>query len=288
MFRFFRVFRNLPGLFHYEKMHLLRTPTKAIAFCLATIGFYLLWLLVAPFVCLRPQRQRQWRNFIFRHWARTIVTVLGIKIHTHAIVPATPFFLVSNHLSYLDIVVLAAQMDCVFVAKREVESWPVFGLLSRSMNTIFIDRARAADIPRVNALIAATLQSGQNIVVFPEGTSTMGAEVLPFKPSLLEPAARGNFPVVYASLHYRTPSDETPASLSVCWWGAMTLVPHLWGVFCLSEIEATLTFGAETLRGNDRKELARRLHEAVTTIFTPSTEPGTVRRAVASGLEVVR
>ena len=250
-------------------MHFLSAIIKALAFSLATIGFYLLWLVVAPFACLFAQRQ--WRDFIFRNWARTIVILLGIKIRTNAIVPATPFFLVSNHLSYLDIVVLASQIDCVFIAKREVKDWPVFGWLSRSMNTIFIDRTRAADIPRVNALIAETLQSGQNIVVFPEGTSTAGANVLPFKPSLLEPAARGNFPVAYASIQYRTPPDETPAHLSVCWWSTMTLLPHLWGVFCLPAIEATLTFGAETLQGTDRKELAKRLHEAVSNIFTPST-----------------
>lgn len=258
--------------------------TKAIAFSLATVGFYLLWLILAPAMYFFAKRQ--WRNFIFRNWARTIVKIVGIKIHTNAIVPATPFFLVSNHLSYLDIIVLASQIDCVFIAKREIKSWPVFGLLSRSMDTIFIDRARAADIPRVNALIVETLQSGQNIVVFPEGTSTAGTDVLPFKASLLEPAARGNFPVAYATIHYRTPPEETPAHLSVCWWGTMTLVPHLWGVFCLSAIDATLTFGRETLQGTDRKELANRLHTAVTQIFTPSIEPGTVPRAVASGLDL--
>ncbi len=252
-------------------MPTLSAINKAIAFSLATIGFYLLWLLVAPFVFLFAQPRRRWRNFIFRNWARTIVTVLGIKIRTNAIVPVTPFFLVSNHLSYLDIVVLASQLDCVFIAKREVGDWPVFGWLSRSMNTIFIDRRRTSDIPRVNVLIAETLQRGQNIVVFPEGTSTAGAGVLPFKPGLLEPAARGHFPVAYASISYRTPPNETPAHLSVCWWGAMTLLPHLCGVFQLSWIEATLTFGGETLQGRDRKELANRLHAAVTTIFTPST-----------------
>ncbi len=213
--------------------------------------------------------------------------ILGIKIHTNAIVPATPFFLVSNHLSYIDIIVLASQLDCVFIAKREIKSWPVFGLLSRSMDTIFIDRTRAADIPRVNALIVETLQSQQNIVVFPEGTSTAGTEVWPFKPSLLEPAARGNFPVAYASISYRTPPGDVPAHLSVCWWGKMTLMPHLLGIFRLSAIEATLTFGEETLQGTDRKELAKRLHEAVTTIFMPSTEPDTVPRAVASGWNLV-
>lgn len=252
-------------------MRTLQAITKAIVFSLATCGFYALWLLGFPFVCLFPKPKRAWRNFIFRNWAKTIVALLGIKITTNPILPATPFFLVSNHLSYLDVVVFAAQLDCVFVAKREVSHWPLLGLMCRSMNTIFIDRRRAQDIPRVNALIHETLQSGQNIVLFPEGTSSSGATVLPFKPSLLEPAAKGEFPVAYATISYRTPPDEIPAHQSICWWGEMTFLPHLMGLFRLSRIEATLIFGAERVQETERKLLAQKLHNAVQAIFIPTT-----------------
>ena len=248
-------------------MRTLYVITKAIAFSLATCGFYALWLLGFPFVCFFATPKRQWRNFIFRNWAKTIVAVLGIKIRTNQILLTTPILLVSNHLSYLDVVVFAAQLDCVFVAKSEVARWPLLGLMCRSMNTIFIDRTRSQDIPRVNALIDETLRGGQTIIVFPEGTSSCGASVLPFKPSLLEPVASGHYPVSYASISYRTPPDEVPASHSVCWWGEMTFLPHLSGVFRLSAIEATLTFGTTTIQGNNRKQLAQQLHEAVTKIF---------------------
>jgi 1-acyl-sn-glycerol-3-phosphate acyltransferase len=153
-----------------QRLRILYATIKALAFGVATGGFYALWLLGFPFVCLSAKAKFAWRNFIFRHWAQTIVVVLGIKIKTNQILPATPFILVSNHLSYLDVVIFASQLDCVFVAKSEITSWPVFGLLCRSMNTIFIDRTRHQDIPRVNALIEETLRRGQNIVLFPEGT----------------------------------------------------------------------------------------------------------------------
>lgn len=244
---------------------------KAVAFSLATCGFYALWLLGFPFVCLAAKRSWAWRNFIFRNWAKTIVALLGIKVRTNAILPTTPFFLVSNHLSYLDVVVIAAQLDCVFVAKKEVSGWPVLGLMCRSMRTIFIDRKHPQDIPRANALINETMRHGQSIVLFPEGTSSCGATVMPFKPSLLEPAANGGYPVAYAAIHYRTPPDEVPASQSICWWGAMTFVPHLAGVFRLSRIDATLKFGAELIQDADRKLLAKKLQDAVQSIFIPST-----------------
>jgi 1-acyl-sn-glycerol-3-phosphate acyltransferase len=94
---------------------------------------------------------------------------------------------------------------------------------------------------------------------------------MPFKPSLLEPAAKGGFPVACASINYRTLPDEVPAQQAICWWGEMTFLPHLFGLLRLSKIEATLLFGAETIQESDRKLLAQKLHDAVKTIFIPST-----------------
>jgi 1-acyl-sn-glycerol-3-phosphate acyltransferase len=254
-----------------QTLRTLYAITKAFTFSAATSGFYALWLLGFPGACLSAKTKRAWRNFIFRHWAQTIVRVLGIKITTNPILPVPPFLLVSNHLSYLDVVIFATQLDCVFVAKREVASWPIFGLLCRNMNTIFIDRTSPSDIPRVNALIEETLRSGQTIVLFPEGTSTCGATVAPFKSSLLEPAAKGGYPVAYASISYRTLPAEAPAQQAVCWWGEMKFLPHLFGLFRLSKIEATLLFGAETIQARERKLLAQKLYAAINTIFIPST-----------------
>jgi 1-acyl-sn-glycerol-3-phosphate acyltransferase len=183
--------------------------------------------------------------------------------------PRAPFFLVANHLSYVDVIVLASQVDCRFIAKQDISTWPLIGLLCRSVGTIFIDRNNRRDIARVNAQVEQALAEGRGVVLFPEGTSSQGTTVLPFKPGLLELAARAGLAVSYATLSYGVPDRETPAHLSVCWWGDMTFIIHLSGLLRLSEIDATLTFGRETIRGGDRKDLASQLHAAVKQEFIP-------------------
>lgn len=250
-------------------MTVLRVILKAVGFCGLTGAFYLLWLAAIPLVRTSPARSRRWRQFIFRSWARAMVVLLAIKTDVRGRAPAVPFLLVSNHLGYVDVVVFAAHVDAVFVAKSEVARWPVLGVMCRGMGTIFVDRASRRDPARVNGLIEQAISEGQGVVVFPEGTSTAGDDVLPFKAGLLEAAARGGRPVSYASVSYCTSAAEAPARESVCWWGEMTFLPHLIGLFRLSGINATLVFGGEAIGGSDRKILAERLHAAVREIFIP-------------------
>ncbi len=232
-------------------------------------GFYLLWLIGVPVTLLFGDAIHSWRNWIFRHWAKATAVALRMKITVEGAPPKAPFFLVSNHLSYVDIIALASQLDCVFVSKSEVRDWPVIGFLCRSMDMIFIDRERRADIPRVLGLIEKAWQKKQGVIVFPEGTSSKGEALLPFKPSLLEPAVKARFPVSYASLSYQTPPGETPAYLSVCWWGDMTFAPHALDLFRLPKFHAKIVFGAQTFLEDDRKLLAKKLRQAIEQQFTP-------------------
>jgi 1-acyl-sn-glycerol-3-phosphate acyltransferase len=242
---------------------------RCLAISLITGGFYLLWLLGWLLVFAFADALYSWRNWIFRHWAKAMAFALGMKITVEGRPPQAPFFLVSNHLSYVDIIAFASQLDCVFVSKSEVREWPVVGFLCRSMDIIFIDRERRADIPRVIALIEKAWQKRQGVIVFPEGTSSKGCGLLPFKPSLLEPAVKAGLPVSYASLSYQTPPDEPPAYLSVCWWGDMTFAPHALALFRLSGFRAKLVFGAQSFLEEDRKVLAQKLRAAIEQQFTP-------------------
>jgi 1-acyl-sn-glycerol-3-phosphate acyltransferase len=247
----------------------LRAIIKAVAFSALTGSCYLLWLAGFPFVAAFGRAARRWRNFAFRRWARATAWLLGMRLDVRGAPPQAPFFLVANHLSYLDIVAFAARLDCVFVAKSEVARWPVLGWICRSMGTIFVDRNHRHDLPRVAALIEQALQRGQGVMLFAEGTSTDGARVAPFKPGLLEPAARAGYPVAHASISYRTPPREAPARLALCWWGEMAFLDHLFGVFHLPEFYATLVFGSQPIQEEDRKELARKLRAAVQSHFIP-------------------
>src|SRR5262245_23612750 len=124
----------------------LRALIRVIAFGAITAFFYLLWVGVVPFLLVSKKAKYSWRNFNFRTWARLTHVILRMQVQARGIPPRAPFFLVSNHLSYMDIVAFAAQLDCVFIAKSEVARWPVLGLLCRSMGTIFVDRNSRMDV----------------------------------------------------------------------------------------------------------------------------------------------
>ncbi|MEW6210371.1 MAG: lysophospholipid acyltransferase family protein [Acidobacteriota bacterium] len=251
-------------------MKFLRASVKLVA--LVALTLTLCALLVSVRIFLPSDKKARWRDFLFRAWARGIVRLLRMKINLRGSPPRPPFFLVSNHLSYLDVVVLAARIDCVFIAKKDVEEWPVVGFLCRQVDTIFVDRSSRRDVVRVNSLIEKSLAAGRGVVLFAEGTSTQGATVAPFNPALLHSAAKREFPVSYSSVSYRAPARERPAHLSVCWWGDMTFADHLFRLFQLSSIEASLRFGSEPIIQSDRKLLAQELWRAVNEQFIPVVE----------------
>ena len=204
-----------------------------------------------------------WRSRVFLSWASAVGRVIGMRAEVVGEPPKGPFLLVSNHLGYVDIVLLGAQLRCVFVAKSEVRGWPVMGWLCAAVDTLFIDRRNKRDIPRVTRAFEGILDGGRGVVVFPEGTSSGGAEVLPFRPSLLEAAARARMPVYYASVAYSTAQGCEPASRSVCWWGEMEFVSHLVRLLKLPGFTARLVFGPTPIRADDRKQLAARLQREV-------------------------
>ena len=250
-------------------MRTLRAAWRLLLVVKLTAIAYLAVLTGSWLTTSRPQRRARWRHLCFRWASRSLLAVMGARVDVRGTPPAPPFFLVTNHLSYVDILVLASRADAVFIAKSDVAGWPVIGSLCRSVGTLFVDRRTNRDLPRVMAAIDQTLDGGQGVVLFPEGTSTPGEEVARFHPSLLEVAARARYPVSYASLGYATPDGSDPAHLAVCWWGDMGLPDHLWNLLKLPGFRATISFGDESIQDDDRKRLAARLWRAVDGLFTP-------------------
>lgn len=180
-----------------------------------------------------------------------------------------PFFLVSNHLSYVDVLVLGSCVEAYFIGKLEIRSWPFFGWLCRAAGTIFIDRALRRDVVRVNSLVGDVLDRGFGIVLFGEGTSTQGDVVAPFRSSLLAFPVSKKQPVHAAAIGYRTPAGEIPAHLGVCWWGDAPFFPHGWQLIGISRFEATVRFSDQTAVSDDRKDLGRKLRALVAAEFVP-------------------
>ena len=210
-----------------------------------------------------PGRQERWRVRMLGVGARGLSRVLGMQVDVRGVPPRPPFILVTNHLSYVDVILIGSQLPCVFVAKAEIAGWPIFGMLSRVGGTLFIDRRTKRDIPRVLEGMERILASGAGVAIFPEGTSSRGEAVMRFRPSLLEPAVRVDRPVHYAALSYSTPADGPPADTTICWWGDMPFTGHFLKLLRVPRFRASLTFGEEPIRASDRKILATRLQQAV-------------------------
>lgn len=170
-------------------------------------------------------------------------------------------FVVCNHLSYLDILVISALTPVTFVAKREVKGWPVFGWFARLAGTLFVHRESRTHVGQVADEIETALNRGAVVALFPEGTSSDGKTVLPFKSSLLEPVARNGLEVTSALITYKLPDGDVGEE--VCYWKDMTLVPHLLNLMSKKSVRARIQFAPSPVRTTDRKELARRLHAEV-------------------------
>ncbi len=169
--------------------------------------------------------------------------------------------IVSNHLSYLDILVYSAALPCVFVSKAEVANWPVFGRYARWAGSVFVQRHDRADAARANVSVSDALQNGVAVVLFPEGTTTDGHRVLRFHATMLQPAIDVGAPITPCAIAYEL-EDGDPAR-EVCWWGDMTLLPHVWNLLGKKSTRARVLFGESMPASGDRKSLSTRLHDAV-------------------------
>ena len=152
-------------------------------------------------------------------------------------------FIVSNHLGYLDGIVLGSLFPVIFVTKLQVKRWPVIGQLLTFLETIFVDRENKNDILRVVNRISKTLRKETNVIVFPEGTSTNGEKLLPFQSAFFAAPLMAHAAVVPVTLTYKL-IDQQPVSAvnrnRIYWYGDMAFAPHLWDLLGASRIEVSV------------------------------------------------
>ncbi|MBH0237635.1 1-acyl-sn-glycerol-3-phosphate acyltransferase [Methylobrevis sp. L22] len=210
-------------------------------------------------------------------WHRGAARLIGLRIACEG-APAAgrPLLLLSNHVSWLDIVVLGAALPVSFVAKSEVAGWPVVSLLARLQRTVFVERDRRTRTGAQASEIAARLAAGDVIVLFAEGTSGDGASVLPFRSALVGAAGRAveagaggaaaliqPVAVVYTAEH-GLPLDRLSRT-RVSWTGDMDLAPHLLAMLAEGTFDVTVVFGTPIALGpgDDRKAATRAAEAAV-------------------------
>ncbi len=253
-------------------MRTLRATYRLIVGTVFTTGMY--WTMKAGCFWHRnhPEQRFACRNRFFQAWSRVFAGLIGMELKVKGTPPAAPCVMVSNHLSYVDIIALGTRVNARFIAKSDVADWPVLGPAVRGTGTIFVDRTRARDAIRVNHLIRDMMEEGDGVIFFPEGTSSGGEDVLPLKTPLLHYCAHAGVPVHVATVSYATPPGEPPASQAVCWWGDMPFFSHMFHLFGIPRFEAQVEFGMHPVRGRDRKELAVKLWSALRQQYLPLTE----------------
>jgi 1-acyl-sn-glycerol-3-phosphate acyltransferase len=230
---------------------------------------YLLWAVGRLATIGSARRQLRWRHWLVRTWSRGVARLFGMRIRVSGQPPAAPFFLVSNHLSYMDIILLYTCLDGVFIAKQEMRRWPAIGFLANTMDTIWVNRESRRDAVRVLHEIDRTIGGGDGVVLFPEGTTSAGDRILPIKAALLDWAARREYPVNCAVIHYRTAAGLPPAHLAVGWWGDMPFASHAVGLARLPGFDAEVSFLPMPVRAAERAALAELAREQMLQRFVP-------------------
>lgn len=233
-------------------------------------GLILLWLtggavvLMAVFPWLHSSRRR---DAIRLSWFRGLGRLLGLRLAACGRSAPSPVLVVANHISWLDIVVLGCQAPMTFVAKAEVASWPLLGFLARRSGTLFITRRDLCTIRQIHQAVTKRLQNGERVVIFPEGTTTPGNQVLPFASALLQAAIDAQVPVQPVTLHYL---GETATAAPFI--GDTTFIASLWRILQLSRVEARCQWHPP-LRGDQRRILAKRAQDLIATTLTRAPIP---------------
>jgi 1-acyl-sn-glycerol-3-phosphate acyltransferase len=235
----------------------LRRIRRAVAL-VVTLGLIILrfWLLRlrGP---LTLERRARW----VQQSARMVLTSLGVHYRVEGR-PPTRGLVVSNHLSYIDILVLSAAMPCFFVAKVEVGGWPFFGKASRTGGTIFVDRSSLVSAMSVAEQMTERLKLPipVPVLLFPEGTSTDGSSVWRFHSRLIDPATSIGAPITTACVRYLI--DGGVEERELCWYGDGAFATHLWKVLGVAGFYAEVTFGEPRVYP-DRRTAADATHDEI-------------------------
>jgi 1-acyl-sn-glycerol-3-phosphate acyltransferase len=223
-----------------------------ITAALRLIGICLWTLVMIPPVglLLATARVHLCRRVGLFYW-QVAVRIVGFRVVARGTVcPDKPVLFVSNHASYLDVVILGSLVPAAFVAKKEVSAWPGIGLLSKLGRTVFVDRRPRKSLGQRNEMVARLASEGESLVLFPEGTSSDGNRVLPFKSALLSvaeicrpdgrPLAVQPVSIAYTLL------DGMPLGRGwrpfYAWYGDMELASHLWTVLGLGRLTVEVDF----------------------------------------------
>ena len=212
-----------------------------------------------------PVCNRWMRLGLIQWWCKRLLHCFNIRVITTGTVPdirTHGTMLVGNHVSWSDIHAINSIIPVRFVAKVEIKSWPVFGYLVRKCGTIFINRTRNRDAARVVNIASHALRLNDNLCVFPEGTTTEGLSVLPFKSSLIQAAVQAEAPIIPMVIRYPLPDGSI--NMDAAYAGDTNLIDSMNTFLHMQQPVVHVHFCAPVASvGKSRQQLAKEIHAQI-------------------------
>lgn len=218
------------------------------------------------------------RQARIREWSARLLALCGVEleiVRTRAAEPAARALVVANHVSWLDIFVINTLHPCRFVAKSDIRDWPLLGWLCARAGTIFIARGRLRDVRRIYQGLVESLQAGEHVAFFPEGTTAAQGKLLPFHANLFEAAIEARVPVQPYAVRYLDAQGRLhPAADFI---GDMSFVDSMRAILAAPGIRAQLVLlpPLDTSAASHRRDLADAARLAIAqALGAPQIEPG--------------
>lgn len=206
----------------------------------------------APLLLRRP-KTREARAAWLHQFAARAVRRLRIEISAVGAFPESGA-VIANHLGYMDIVAFATLHPCVFVAKAEMEKWPVLGWMTTMAGTVYVARGHGGSAARARGGMQSAMAAGLPVVFFPEGTTSDGSTLMKFHTGLLAQAMSSGFPMTAAHVRYSLGAGnaaEVSVAKDMCYWGDAKMVPHVFRFLGLREAKVEIRFAERPIRFSD-------------------------------------
>lgn len=229
-------------------------------------SFFLVFhLLLAILKCaIFPLLPTKVRKKMVQSWCIRLLRILKVKVIIHGdpsiLFGTKPYLLVANHISWLDIHIINSIRPVIFVAKADVSKWPIFGYLASMLGTIFLKREKLSDIKRVIQLMKEKFINQEIVAIFPEGTSTDGKSVLPFKSNLFESAHQAQVDVLPITIQYKENNEYSNRAAFI---GDMELIDSIKNILKSNHLVVHVHLSDGLPSHLSRQELATQAHQLV-------------------------
>jgi len=221
--------------------------------------FYSLYIL---YVSEKPKTK------FIKSWSKKLLKILKLNLivnpNLNKILSKNNYLIVSNHISWLDIFLINSIYPVTFLSKASVSKWPLIGPLTKSANTIYIDRRKISSLKSATSEIEFYLKNIGSVYFFPEGTATDGSYILPFKSNLFQTAINSKVNVLPITIKYSYQNKFTSAP---SYFGDMSLLKSLFNLIELNDVEAKLTILSKIKPTSDRKMLANKAYMVINKVI---------------------